>query len=138
VNWDTRDKLSEIHATQYGNVWIRRYFDNSKEDPREGRRESVYIFGPNATTPKQLASDCMRPAFAVQGKLMALSCVREAVGQDLLHETKLIDLDSGRVVKTVERCRKPEFPTPNEFSCEVESVDKSGRVNGVSKRFPIK
>ena len=44
VNWDDRDRLSEVHPAGGMYVWFRRQYLKDPNDAREGRRTSVSLF----------------------------------------------------------------------------------------------
>jgi hypothetical protein len=137
VNWEDKDKISElVRLSSSSQLWLRRWYDPAPDDPREGMRVAVAYLGADATQPKEVTADCMRPLYASQNNLLALSCVRGPAGNQLLHYTQLIDVASGAVLATAERCRTPRFTGPNEVTCQSESVDAEGNLTLQPRKLP--
>lgn len=137
VNWDTEDRLSDIKAAGSGYVWIKRWYDPAPEDPLEGRRASVYFFDRNPREAKELAANCTSPSVQVSGGLAAITCVRENAGENLLHETRVVETGSGRLLKSIPRCRDARVVSRTEVSCQAEAVGPDGQLKLTPKRLPL-
>ncbi len=136
VNWTDRDRISTIvklKGRRYS--WIRRWYEPDREDPREGRRESVLFFTNRPDSAIQLESDCTDPSFAEREGWIALSCTREVAAENLLHETKVYEATSRKVIFSTKRCRNPRFVSATQLTCQAEDVDLNGELHLSLKRL---
>jgi len=138
VNWSDRDGISSvIKLHESGYVWIRRWYSPAANDPLEGRRESVLYFEASPNTARELQASCIDAQAVQHGHLLALSCVRENAGDNLLHEVTVFDTTSGKAVKSIARCREPAFVSSTDVTCKAESVNPQGRLRLETKRVPL-
>jgi len=137
VNWDSGDRLSDVKAAGSGYVWTKRWYEPAPEDPLEGRRAAVYFFEKDPRQAKELAANCVDPAVHVTSGVAALACVRENAGENLFHETRVVEVATGRVLKTVPRCRDPKLLSRTELSCQAESAGADGQLKLTAKRIPL-
>ena len=129
VNWTDEDRVSEVVKLPGGGyLWILRRYEADEEGPREGRRESMLVFANKPEAAMLLEADCTDPSYARIADWIALSCARESALDNLLHQTAIFDMRSGKTVHSVSRCRNPEFVSPTELVCQAEAVDKRGRL----------
>ena len=136
VNWTDRDRISTIvklKGRRY--LWIRRWYKPDREGPREGQRESVLLFTNRPDSAIQLESDCTDPSFAERDGWIALSCTREEAAENLLHETKVYEPTSRKVIFSTKRCRNPRFISAAELTCQAEDVDIYGELHLSLKRL---
>ena len=136
VNWSDRDRISSvIKLPTSGYLWIRRWYLADPNDPREGRRESLLFFAQNPHSPIELQADCAAPYARQLSHWLALSCERGVAADNLLHETVVLDTASGKAVYSVQHCRKPEFISDSEITCEDEKVNAEGQLALKTKRL---
>ncbi len=136
VNWADDDRISVVaKLPSNGYLWIRRRYEPDSEDPREGRRESVYFLLSGPKDAVRLDADCANPTFAQRDGWIALSCARELAADHMLHELRVFEQTSGKTVFSAARCREPRFETAEELSCQAESVDADGRLQLAAKRL---
>ncbi len=129
VNWTDEERISRVATLPgAGHLWIRRRFEPVPEDPREGRRTAVLFFAETPETAVSLDEDCTDPQFSQKGGRVALSCARETAADNLLHETKVYDIHSGKELLTVRRCRQPELRSAVELSCKAEEIGADGQL----------
>src|ERR1019366_1114083 len=138
VNWTDEDRLSEVRAAGSMFVWIRRRYEKGKNDPREGRRTSMYLFKTDPSSAQKLTSDCADTQVVVSDSLVALACARETAGDNLLHQVQVLDTRSGRALQTVDRCRNPKFIIGAELTCEAEAVGPDGVLKLTPKRLSLR
>jgi len=135
VNWTDRDRISTVvRLTGGGHLWFRRWYKPDREDPREGRRDSILFFTAQPDSAVQLESDCTDPSFAQRDEWLVLSCAREVAADNLFHETKVYELDSGKAIFSTERCRNPEFISSTGLACQAEQVNKDGNLRLSAKQ----
>jgi hypothetical protein len=138
VNWADQDRISEVRAAGPMFVWLRRWYDQEKNDPREGRRTSVFLFKTDPTSALRLSSDCTDAQVVVSANLVALACARETAGDHQFHQVQVLDSGSGRIIRTVDRCRDPKFVADAELTCEAEAVGADGALKLSTKRVSSK
>ena len=139
VNWSDSDRISSVRKLpEKGYLWIRRRYVFVPEDPREGRRESVFYFEQSPEKATELRADCSDPEDAQRGELVALSCATEIAGDNLLHETIVYDTASGKATKSIPHCRKPAFDSATDLTCKAESVNAEGVLKLECKRVPLR
>jgi hypothetical protein len=138
VNWADEDRLSEVRAAGPVYLWIRRQYDKEKNDPREGRRTSVLLFKTDPASALRLSNDCTDPQVVATARLVALACARETAGDHLFHQVQIFDSGSGRVIRTVDRCRNPKLIGDAELTCEAEAVDADGVLKLSLKRMTVR
>ena len=138
VNWSDKDRISSVQKLSGKSyLWIRRWYSPVAEDPLEGRREAVLYFDEKPENAKELQAGCTNAQAIERGELLALTCAREAAGDNLLHETILFDIISGKSLKSISHCREPAFASPVELTCKAESVNAQGELKLQAKRVPI-
>ena len=137
VNWNREDRISEVLAGGAMSVWIRRRYLKEHNDPREGRRTSIFVFKGDPSSARELSPDCTDAEVAVSGNLVALGCARESAGDNLLHQVWVTDTASWRTVLKVERCRNPKFVTSRELTCDSETIGLDGALKLTRKRLPV-
>ncbi|MSV30739.1 MAG: hypothetical protein EXQ52_18635 [Bryobacterales bacterium] len=136
VNWTDEDRISSVvKLPTIGYVWIRRRYESDTEDPREGRRESVFFLLSSSKDAVRLDADCTNPTFAQRDGWIALSCARELAADHMLHELRVFEQATAKAIFTAARCREPRFETAEELSCQAESVDADGRLQLAAKRL---
>jgi hypothetical protein len=135
VNWTAEDRISTVTRLATGYLWIQRRYEADPEDPREGHRESVFFLRSSPTDAVRLDADCAHPAFAQKDGWIALSCARELAADHMLHELRVFDQATGKVVFTAPRCREPRFESAGEVACRAESVDAEGKLTLAPKRL---
>lgn len=129
VNWSDQDRVSSVQKLAGGGyLWIRRWYDPAPEDPREGRRQAVAFFDSARDRAILLESDCTDPKGDRQGQWMALSCARETAADQLLHETRVYDLMTGKSASSTNHCRNPRLISATAVSCQSEEVDATGTL----------
>lgn len=138
VNWDDRDRISEVHAEGQTYVWLRRRYVEDKNDPREGRRTGVLLFNTNPLSARQITPDCFDAQVAGSDHNVALACARENAGDNLLHQMQVIDTNSGQAIRTLDRCRNPKFVTSVEVTCDAEAVGADGKLKLTPTRIVLK
>ncbi len=138
VNWDDRDRVSEVLGAGPIYVWIRRQYQKDKEDPREGRRTSLWVFRTDPSSAQVLVPDCFDAQVVVSDRLVATACAIENAADHLLHQVQVIDTNFGRPIRTVDRCRNPAFVRGTELGCEAETVGPDGALKLTPVRFPLK
>jgi hypothetical protein len=138
VNWDDNDRISELRTAGLMHLWIRREYRKDENDPREGRRTSVWLFKNDPSAAQKITPDCADAEVVVSDSLIALTCARETAGDNLFHQVQVLDINIGRTVRTVDRCRTPKFVTASEFTCEAEAVGPDGGLKLTPQKFPLK
>jgi len=129
VNWTDADRMSSVHKIAGGGyLWIRRQYVAAPEDPREGRRASVWYFAKSPDAAKLIEADCTDVAFASQAVWLALSCARETAAEQLLHSTMVYRIGAPGVKHTYPRCRAPRFESDTELTCQEEAVSNQGEL----------
>jgi hypothetical protein len=128
VNWSDSDKISSLANLSGARLWFRRIYVESPEDVREGRRTSVLLFEDSPGQNFLLSSDCSDGVFSAFGGKIALSCARETVADNLLHEVKVFDIASKKEIASIQRCRNPTISSPSFLTCQAETVDKDGHL----------
>ncbi len=136
VNWTDEDRISTVtKLPAIGYLWIQRRYEPDAEDPREGRRESVFFLLSSQKDAVLLDPDCANSSFAQKDGWIALSCARELAADHMLHELRVLEQASGKAVFTAPRCREPRFESAEEVSCQAESVDAEGKLKLTAKRL---
>jgi hypothetical protein len=138
VNWTDDDRVSTVvKLPGSGYLWVRRTYEAAREDPREGRRESVLYFAADPRQARTLDADCTGVTWAARGTWIALSCAREVAADHLLHQTTVFDRNSGKPALTLRRCRDPRFASETEVSCMAEQVDADGNLRLAGKKASL-
>ena len=130
VNWSDKDRLSTVvKLPQKGYLWIRHRYVADPNDAREGRRQSVLFFDEKPDKTIELKADCPDPHAQQRGQWITFDCAREVAGDNLLHETVVVDLTSGKSIYGVRRCRNPQFVSDSEITCQIERVNADGQLS---------
>lgn len=138
VNWTDADRVSTVHKLAGGGyLWVRRRYQASPEDPREGRREAVWFFEASPASARQMESDCTDPSFARVGARLALSCARETAAEHLLHTTFVYRIGVSVPTQSIRRCRSPRFTSETELTCQEETISGAGELRLTRKRVAL-
>jgi hypothetical protein len=138
ATWDDTDLLSEVRAAGAVHVWIRRQYVKDLKDLRESRRTSIYLFKNDPSLAAKMTSDCAGAEIVVADRNIALTCARGPAGDDTFHQIQVLDINVGRTMRTVERCRSPKFVTAGELACQAEAVGPDGVLKLTPLRVPLK
>lgn len=139
VNWGDEDRVSTlVRLPEGGYLWLRRYFEAAPDDPLEGRRVSVQIFGSDPKQSTQLTPDCTDPSFSEKSGLIALSCSRETAADNPLHQITVYETASAREVLKIEHCRNPKFISASQLACQGEEVDRDGRLRLAHRQVSLR
>jgi hypothetical protein len=120
VNWDGSDMVSTVRSQGDAAIWIRRWYDPVREDPLEGRRVSVLLKRPGSDA-RELLQRCSGAATVFGNGRVAVTCQTTVAGNDLLHTVHVFDVQSGKQIQTMDRCRSPKFDAAGNVACEPES-----------------
>lgn len=125
VNWADRDRISEVRPLKNGtHIIIARSYQRNKEDPLEGRRERLILVD-RQKKKIDLGENCIDPgAFVASGGVLAVQCVREQAGDELLHSIVIFN-SRGEKVREINHCRTPRL-TLSAITCDSESVGYDG------------
>lgn len=126
INWSLQDAVSRVVIlnNRFTALIIPRYVEDP-EDIREGLRIGVLLNNRDQKRSINLSTNCIDPEFALNATHLAMSCVNESAGTNLLHRTQLYTLTNGQVVAEKNRCRQPAFQEDH-WVCQKESVDALG------------
>lgn len=138
VNWSDEDRVSRAALIPGKRVlYFQRQYHPDPEDPREGRRTSVWLKSAPGEKLMLLARDCEQAKHAATDTHVALSCAAEVAGDHLLHTVALYDATTGRRSAQIERCRQPRLSDTG-LSCLKESVNADNRLSLALVRVPLR
>jgi uncharacterized C2H2 Zn-finger protein len=137
VNWTKADGVSTVwRVDPETSLVIVRRFVGEPNDPLEGRRSRVLLVGAGRKF-VTISDTCYDPAHpAITPDRIALDCVREEAGNNLLHAVE-VTARSGQRLLEIPRCRTPIWADRRSLTCEEEAVRADGKLVLRPKRVLI-
>jgi len=109
-------------------LFVERVFAPNGEawaNPSGGLTENFYVVEPRGT--RLLLDDCLDNqglSFSSEGRYVAFDCASSIVAYaDILHTTKVVDLQTGRLVAEHKACRNPTFTSARTAACFKEDAN---------------
>lgn len=129
VNWTYEDAKSRTQPLPGGNIAIvRPVYVNAPDDVREGLRIGVDLaLASKGGEVVQLMPDCIDPTFNENGPYLAVTCVAQTAGEDLLRRITVYKLDQLDVSAKQEPCRNARL-NGRTLSCDEEKVGPEGKL----------
>lgn len=137
VNWSEEDGVSKIHPMRHGpDILVIRYFEDSPEDPLEGRREGVRLIA-SSNMQSSLEANCIdADGFVENAGKIAFVCAREQAGIHLLHSVVVFDSKAEKLIE-IEYCRNPSWIGAHVIECDSETVGPDGELTLHSRKVTL-
>jgi hypothetical protein len=144
VNWSDADRVSVIAKPDKpagtrppGALLVVKYFDGGDpNDELEGRRERIEFVGNGKRAVLEANCPDAAAATAIGARVVAFTCTRGQMADQLLHVTFVHDR-TGKRLATVENCRTPRFGANEALTCQAESVADDGALKLAPRAIPL-
>ncbi|MCX7099562.1 MAG: hypothetical protein NTV43_16845 [Methylococcales bacterium] len=136
VNWNYEDALSYTKELNDSIVAVvQPNYHTDPEDIREGLRIKVNVFLIKTRQIIELEEDCMNPEFSAKADVVAVSCVRATMAENLLHTINIYKMPYTKSLLTIDQCSSPRIVKDHSILCDKEILSKDGKLSMSAVEF---